>query len=95
MIISHIDGEKGPIKTIQEAIDKAEPSTTISIAPGLYKENLEISKSDLILEQKNKTTGDVILLSLSRPNILINLKSGDKCSLIGLKFANQGINETQ
>ncbi len=40
-----ISGNTGPLKTIQTAINKINNGGTIEIAPGTYKESLEISKS--------------------------------------------------
>ncbi|MDP1552998.1 MAG: chitobiase/beta-hexosaminidase C-terminal domain-containing protein [Methanobacteriaceae archaeon] len=40
-----ISGNTGPLKTIQTAINKINSGGTIQIAPGTYKESLEISKS--------------------------------------------------
>lgn len=40
--IIKIDSESGPYKTIQEAINAAEPGSTIKIAPGLYNDNIYI-----------------------------------------------------
>ena len=44
-IIFHInqkDPETSPYKTIQEAVDAAEPGSVIKVAPGLYSDNLVI-----------------------------------------------------
>lgn len=38
-----LDAESGPYKTIQEAIDAAEPGSVIKVAPGLYSDNLTIT----------------------------------------------------
>jgi len=40
-----ISGNTGPLKTIQTAINKINSGGTIDIAPGTYKESLEIGKS--------------------------------------------------
>ena len=37
-----LDPENGPYKTIQEAIDAAEPGNVIKISPGLYNNGLVI-----------------------------------------------------
>ena len=37
-----IDSESGPYKTIQEAVEQAEPGSIIKIAPGLYSDNIYI-----------------------------------------------------
>ena len=42
-----LDAESGPYKTIQEAIDAAEPGSVIKVAPGLYSDNLTITFLDL------------------------------------------------
>lgn len=41
-IFKLIDPDAGPYKTIQEAINAAEPGASIKIAPGLYTDNLVI-----------------------------------------------------
>ena len=43
-----MDAELGPYKSIQEAIDSANPGSIIKVAPGLYADNLIIR---LILNQ--------------------------------------------
>jgi len=65
-----VDAESGPFKTIQEAIDAAEPGSVIKIAPGLYSTNILINKNGLRLEPKEKV-GDIIVVVSSKPAITI------------------------
>ena len=46
------DPETSPYKTIQEAVDAAEPGSVIKVAPGLYSDNLVI-KWILVLTKEN------------------------------------------
>lgn len=56
-----VDSESGPYKTIQEAIEHAEPNSVIRISPGLYSNNIVINKPGLRLEPKEKV-GDIIIV---------------------------------
>lgn len=56
-----VDSESGPYKTIQEAVQAAEPGSIIRIAPGLYSSNIRIDKAGLRLEPKEKV-GDIIVV---------------------------------
>jgi len=87
-----VDPENGPYKTIQDAIDAAEPGGVIKIAPGLYSDNLVINKPNLKLEPKEKL-GDIIIVVSTKPGITINLKPHEKCTIIGLKLSHSGNNE--
>ena len=71
-----VDAESGPYKSIQEAIDAAEPHSRIKLAAGLYSDNLVISKPGLIIEPKEKE-GDIILVVSSRPAITIRLENNE------------------
>lgn len=87
-----IDAESGPYKSIQEAIDAAEPNCIIKVAPGLYSDNLMITKPGLQIEPKEKL-GDIILVVNSKPAITINLKKNEKCTIIGIKISHSGNTE--
>ncbi|KAL4497849.1 hypothetical protein ABPG72_000604 [Tetrahymena utriculariae] len=87
-----VDSESGPYKTIQEAIDAAEPGSTIKIAPGLYNDNIYINKPDLTLEPKEKV-GDIILVVQNKPAIRINLQPGQSCKISSMKLSHSGTNE--
>ncbi|CAD8139625.1 unnamed protein product [Paramecium pentaurelia] len=87
-----VDSESGPYKTIQEAIDRAEPNTVIKIAPGLYSSNIVINKPGLRLEPKEKV-GDIILVVSSQPTVLVDLVGDQRCTLIGLKISHSGTSE--
>ncbi|CAK85226.1 unnamed protein product (macronuclear) [Paramecium tetraurelia] len=87
-----VDSESGPYKTIQEAIDKAEPNTVIKIAAGLYSSNILINKPGLRLEPKDKN-GDIIIVVSSKPTILVDLQKDERCTLIGLKMSHSGTSE--
>lgn len=87
-----VDPENGPYKTIQDAIDAAEPGGVIKIAPGLYSDNIVIKKPNLKLEPKEKL-GDIILVVATKPAITINLGENERCTILGLKMSHSGNNE--
>jgi len=84
-----VDQNSGPFKTIQEAIDTAKPFSQIKISPGIYIENLIITKNGLTIMSKNEIN-DVTIISVKRPTISIDLKKDETCSLIGLKISHSG-----
>lgn len=45
-----VNQEQGPHKSIQAAINAAEPGSVIKIDPGLYQESIMIDKPNLRLE---------------------------------------------
>lgn len=50
---------KGPMKTVQKAIDTSNDKGTINVADGIYKENININKNISILgESTDKTIID-------------------------------------
>ncbi len=58
--------------TIADAIDKAEPGDTIRITPGLYSEQIVVTKPGLLFEP-SLPGGDVILKQQVQPCVVIDL----------------------
>jgi pectin methylesterase-like acyl-CoA thioesterase len=52
----------GQFKTIQAAVDAANGPTTISIAPGTYREKIHIDKNAIDLQGTGNTPQDVVLV---------------------------------
>lgn len=54
--IYEVDAEKGPIKTLEKALEIAEANAIIRLAQGVYTCERPISKPGLTIEQKDKDT---------------------------------------
>lgn len=54
--------------------------------------NFFFRKPNLILEPKEKI-GDIIMVVSSKPAFYINLKEGEKCTIIGIKLSHSGNSE--
>lgn len=86
---SALDQKKGPFKSIAEALEVANPGNVIKISPGVYTENIVISKPNLRFEP-NERNGDIILLVEQGPALLIDLKPEERCYVAGLKISHHG-----
>ena len=51
-----MDSEKGPIKTLEKALEIAEENAIIRLAQGVYSCERAITKPGITIEQKDKDT---------------------------------------
>lgn len=85
-------GYKHKFKTIQDAIDAAQPKTKILISPGIYKENVEITaKGDLDIISENPLRPAIILAQNSPCIKIYNLLPGAAIKIAGLRFLHRGM----
>ena len=83
-------GPNKPYKTIQSAIDAASDYDQIDIVPGLYEENIVIRKNGLKLQPdergKKSNDDDVIIMAVTGPAILVDIKPDELCQIQGIKI---------
>jgi hypothetical protein len=59
--IYEVDAEKGPIKSLEKALEIAEENAVIRLAQGVYSCDRAITKPGLTIEQKDKGTQVIIM----------------------------------
>lgn len=87
-----VDPLLGPFKTINSAIQEAEPNSVIKISAGLYTENIKIKNKSLRLEPKDKVT-DVIIVVNGGPVFYIDIPIEDKVIIQSFKISHTAISD--
>ena len=82
---------EGSYSTIAEAIDKAEPGDTIRITPGLYSEQIVVTKPGLLFEP-SLPGGDVILKQQVQPCVVVDLGQNNFVRFCNIKMCLIGPN---
>lgn len=78
-----------PIPTIQNALEVASDSVTVLVAPGVYRENINLlgKKVDLAaFDPRNPEGGPCVTIegvAVGKPVVLLGAASGSQCSLSG------------
>jgi pectin methylesterase-like acyl-CoA thioesterase len=86
----------GPFYSISDAIEVAQPNSTILIHSGLYSERLVITKPGLKLMPKNKSeANDIILLNGDGPSILVDIPNKGKCEIFNFKVTHTAKSESK
>jgi hypothetical protein len=84
-----VDQIDGPFKTIQSAIDEGGAQATIKVSPGLYKENIMVTKPGMKIEAKD-INSDVYVMGNRGPAVYINIDQGQSCLFQNIKFVHKG-----
>ena len=73
--IIEVDTERGPISSLEMALDFAEENTVIRLAAGVYTCEKPLIKAGITIEQRDKDT-QVIILGNTGPVINVKLEKG-------------------
>eukprot|EP00347_Sterkiella_histriomuscorum_P014217 403361723 len=87
-------GQQGLYKTIQKAVDDAEPGSIIKIQPGLYEESVIVEKPGLVFEVGDKP-GDITMQQQIKPCFYINLNPDENCTINGIRMLLKGPNKDE
>lgn len=79
------------VKTIDEAILRAQPGDTIKITPGLYTEQIVVRKPGLVFEP-SVAFGDVIFKQETKPCLVVDLGINESVRFNNIKMLLAGPN---
>ena len=88
--IIEVDPERGPIQSLEKALEIAEPNSIIRLTAGCYTCEKPINKPGLTIEQIDKDT-QVIIIGNTGPVINVKLEKGQLVSFKRIIFAHSGI----
>jgi F-box protein 11 len=92
--ILEVDPIKGPITTLEMAIDFADENSIIRLQPGVYSCEKSITKPGITIEAKEKE-GQTIIIGNTGPVINIKLDKGKVMTFKRIIFAHSGIKLTE
>jgi F-box protein 11 len=79
----------GMFKSIQEAVNAAEPGTRILVSPGLYSRPIKVNKPGLSIESLEEN-GEVQVTVTRGPILRVNLQDDETLEVRGLRFIHYG-----
>ena len=88
--IIEVDQERGPITSLEMALDFADENSIIRLKQGVYTCEKPITKPGLTIEQKDKDT-KVIIIGNTGPVINVKLAKGQLINFKRIIFAHSGI----
>ena len=88
--IIEVDQDRGPINTLEMALDFAEENSIIRLTQGVYTCNKPITKPGITIEQRDKDT-KVIIIGNTGPVINVKLEKGQLVVFKRIIFAHSGI----
>lgn len=88
--IIEVDQDRGPINTLEMALDFAEDNSIIRLTQGVYTCNKPITKPGITIEQRDKDT-KVIIIGNTGPVINVKLEKGQLVVFKRIIFAHSGI----
>lgn len=88
--IIEVDQDRGPINTLEMALDFAEENSIIRLTQGVYTCNKAITKRGITIEQRDKDT-KVIIIGNTGPVINVKLGKGELVVFKRIIFAHSGI----
>lgn len=92
--IIEVDPDKGPITSLEMALDFAEENSIIRLKQGVYTCDKPITKGGLTIEQRDKDT-KVIVIGNTGPVVNVKLLKGQLVSFKRIIFAHSGIKLTE
>ena len=88
--ILEVDPEKGPITSLEVALDFAKENSIIRLAEGVYTCEKVITKHGITIEQRDKDT-QVILIGNTGPVVNVKLEKGQLINFKRIIFAHSGM----
>mmetsp|Transcript_3418 Transcript_3418/g.5785 ORF Transcript_3418/g.5785 Transcript_3418/m.5785 type:complete len:156 (+) Transcript_3418:236-703(+) len=88
--IIEVDQERGPISSLEMALDFADENSIIRLKQGVYTCDKPITKPGITIEQRDKDT-KVIIIGNTGPVINVKLLKGQLVNFKRIIFAHSGI----
>jgi len=92
--IYEVDQDRGPIPTLERALQIAEENSIIRLTQGVYTCDKQITKPGITIEQRDKDS-QVIIIGNTGPVIDVKLEKGQLVNFKRIIFAHSGIKLTE
>jgi hypothetical protein len=92
--IIEVDPDRGPITSLEMALDFAEENSIIRLVAGVYTCEKSITKPGITIEQRDKS-GQVIIIGNTGCVINVKLEKGKVVNFKRIVFAHSGIKLTE